>query len=359
MAQKDIAEKILEDFPDVFSDIVNVLLFDGEEVVKPESLRDSLARSAYKADGGLHEQERDVAKCVEVDGVIFAMIGFENQSVSERPMPLRMIGYDGASYRKQLKDIGSVLKKNAEIMKSNRAARKAGKPTAPLLKVPKPYPVITVVLYFGLDPWKYSPNLTDCLEIKDVYRPYVNEYKLNLFEIAFLPDETIEKFKSDFKEVARFFSLARRRKQGEDIPDSAFWEAFDLDHIEETLDLLVAFTGDKNLRQDYFAAAQEGGVSMSEFFDKVFSREFAEKNKKLAEQFEKIAERDDKIAKQDEKLAEQFEKIAERDEKIAEQDEKIAEQDEKIAEQDNEINSMRSLIEKLQRENALLKEASA
>ena len=31
MAEKDIAEKQLEDFPDVFTDIVNVLLFDGNQ----------------------------------------------------------------------------------------------------------------------------------------------------------------------------------------------------------------------------------------------------------------------------------------------------------------------------------------
>lgn len=33
MAEKDVAEKILESYNDVFSDIVNVLLFDGKEVV--------------------------------------------------------------------------------------------------------------------------------------------------------------------------------------------------------------------------------------------------------------------------------------------------------------------------------------
>ena len=33
MAQKDIAQKLLEDYEDVFADIVNVLVFDGEEIV--------------------------------------------------------------------------------------------------------------------------------------------------------------------------------------------------------------------------------------------------------------------------------------------------------------------------------------
>ena len=36
MAGKDITEKILEDFPDVFADIVNVLLFDGKQEIQEE-----------------------------------------------------------------------------------------------------------------------------------------------------------------------------------------------------------------------------------------------------------------------------------------------------------------------------------
>ena len=40
MAEKDIAEKILEDYPDVFADIVNGLLFNGKMVIRPEELED-------------------------------------------------------------------------------------------------------------------------------------------------------------------------------------------------------------------------------------------------------------------------------------------------------------------------------
>jgi len=37
MGQKDIAEKILEDYNDVFADIINGLLFDGVQEIKPEA----------------------------------------------------------------------------------------------------------------------------------------------------------------------------------------------------------------------------------------------------------------------------------------------------------------------------------
>lgn len=47
---KDIAEKVLLSYNDVFSDIVNVLLFGGKEVTLENDLEDQTTRTAYKAD---------------------------------------------------------------------------------------------------------------------------------------------------------------------------------------------------------------------------------------------------------------------------------------------------------------------
>ena len=62
MQEKDITQKMLEQFNDVFSDIVNVLLFDGKDVVDENSLIDTPTKSMMKLDGKVHSQDRDVAK---------------------------------------------------------------------------------------------------------------------------------------------------------------------------------------------------------------------------------------------------------------------------------------------------------
>ena len=57
MTQKDKVEKLLEEHNDVFADIINVLLFNGKETVKEDSLEDMNIISQYKVDDGfLHEQ---------------------------------------------------------------------------------------------------------------------------------------------------------------------------------------------------------------------------------------------------------------------------------------------------------------
>ena len=49
MGAKDMTEKYLESYNDVFSDIVNVLLFQGKRVVQPGQLANSRERAIYKA----------------------------------------------------------------------------------------------------------------------------------------------------------------------------------------------------------------------------------------------------------------------------------------------------------------------
>ena len=62
MGEKDIVEKTLESYNEVFADIVNVLLFKGEQIIQPEDLVDQTPRAMYKADDKIREVERDVAK---------------------------------------------------------------------------------------------------------------------------------------------------------------------------------------------------------------------------------------------------------------------------------------------------------
>ena len=103
MAQKDLTEKTLEAYNDVFSDIINVLVFHGKPIVKEDELEDASPLSMFKADGKLHEQERDVSKYWKKTNLRISLFGLENQTKYESVMPLRMFGYDGAAYRAQVK----------------------------------------------------------------------------------------------------------------------------------------------------------------------------------------------------------------------------------------------------------------
>ena len=239
MAQKDASQKILESYNDVFSDIVNVLLFKGRKVLAEEELEDQAPRAYYKTDGKIHEIERDVAKRWKNGNIRVACIGFENQTASDPDMPLRVIGYDGAEYRAQL-----------------------------LSKQAVHYPVVTLVLYFGHEHWNGPLTLKERLDIPKEFDEYVNDYKIRVFEIAFMDEKEVDLFQSDFRAVADYF--VQKQKNGNYKPKPQ-----DLKHVQETLQLLSVMTNDHRFEDVYNEAsdAQKGEMrNMCEILDKIENR---------------------------------------------------------------------------------------
>ena len=238
MPERDITEKHLEAYDDVFSDMVNVLLFNGQRRVGPEDLRDTRARTLYKTDGKLREQERDVSKLWVSRGVVISLIGIENQTEIDRDMALRVFGYEGADYRGQLSGDKSL------------------------------YPVITLVLYFGERRWTAPRSLYERIQVPEELRPFVNDLKLNVFEVAFLTDEQVERFTSDFRIVADYFVQMRRDQDY--VPSRQVVE-----HVDAVLKLLSALTRDNRFEeaQNHFRKGES--VTMLSVLDKVEARGIA------------------------------------------------------------------------------------
>ena len=235
MQQKDLSEKVLEDNNDIFADIVNVLLFDGEDTVEESSLVNTTIHSQYKDDSGkLHEQEIDVAKYWRKGDTDIVLYGIENQTKVESRMPVRIFGYEGASYRGQ-HDKKTIV------------------------------PVITMVLYYGTDRrWTAPANIKSLIKVPDGLDKYVNDVKANVFEIAWLTDEQISKFKSDFKIVANFF--VNKRKNKDYIPD----DKTTIKHVDEILKFLSVMTGDN--RYEKLLADKEGVSNMCDVAQRLEDR---------------------------------------------------------------------------------------
>ena len=235
MNEKDTTEKLLEDYNDVFADIVNTLIFDGKERIKADSLEDNKINSAYKAeDGKLHEMERDVSKYWKEGKTNLLVVGIENQTKAEKLMPARIIGYDGASYRSQL------------LKSTGRSSKK------------KLTPVVTIVLYFGLTRWNKPKNLKDILDIPTGLEDFVSDYKINVFEIAFLPEETVNRFKSDFRLVAKYFINIRKNPYY--IPE----DENEIKHVDAVLKFLSIMSGSEKALEKFMSIGEREVKNMSD-----------------------------------------------------------------------------------------------
>lgn len=245
MGTKDITEKHLIEIDEIFADIINGTIFNGKQIVKENELQDIPMKSQFKADSNkIHEQERDIAKRWSKDGVIFSILGIENQTAIDKDMPLRVISYDGASYKSQL-------------LKKNDLRR---------------YPVITIVLYYGKELWAAPKSLKECLDIPDYLESYVSDYRINVFDITHMTDHEIDKlFHSDFKAFAK---VVKDIDNADKIDDK-------IDHPDEMLKLLSTFTGDERFTE--LEGIFKGGTNMCEIIDRYETKGKIEAFREIAE----------------------------------------------------------------------------
>lgn len=96
MGQKDLAAKQFERSPEVFADIINALIFEGEQVISPGDLQPAPTESLYPAAiGALRNQYNDVSKYEIAKGNIKIQYTLENQSGPDYRIVLRKAGYEG------------------------------------------------------------------------------------------------------------------------------------------------------------------------------------------------------------------------------------------------------------------------
>lgn len=227
MGQKDITEKALIQRNEVFADIVNNLVFEGKQQIGEDELEMAGTHFVYQGEAGFRELERDVSKFWKKKNIRIALFGIENETVPENDMPLRVIGYDGSAYRDQIKyEIDSEGKR---------------------IKTIKCFPVITLVLYFGYKKhWDKAKTLHEALgdTLDDRIKSLVSDYKMNLYEIAYLTDEQLKGFKSDFRFVADYYVQMQRTGHYKGSKE-------EMKHAREVLQLMAVLTGDGRFADMY------------------------------------------------------------------------------------------------------------
>lgn len=239
MGQKDLAAKRFESSPEVFADIINAFIFEGERVVFPKDLQSAPTESLYPAvNGVLRSQYNDVSKYEIRNGRIAIQYTLENQSGPDYKIVLRKAGYEGAVYRQQYD----------------------GEET---------YPVITLVLYWGDTAWNGTSDLYHFFQKKGIHglvRKYIDNVRLHMYSMRCLPQEIRQRFRSDMRIVVDYLAEGKKYEPTEQkIAD-----------VDGTMRMLYALTGDTdfiNHIERLEEIQKRGGlVTMCEVVDKFVQR---------------------------------------------------------------------------------------
>ena len=242
MGQKDLVTNRCLSDNERYSDLINGVVFGGEQKLNSDSLQELDSRSIvgkwlYKYGYKERQLYRDIVKRAAF-GMNFAVIGVENQSEVHYLMPLRAMAYDLAEYDKQASRIRKQIRK------------KRGITTAEFLsgfgKNNKLHPCVTIVLFYG-EEWDGSKELHGLLDFTDIpeeLKEYVNNYKVHIVNMSKWEDAEV--FRTDLKQIFKFLRCANDKAKIKELTeqDVAFGE---LD--EEAYDMIAEYANSSMLKK--------------------------------------------------------------------------------------------------------------
>ena len=265
---------------EVFADAFNYYLYAGEEVIKPDCLRELDTAELASLFGKNNESAqvqvyRDVLKsatAMEDGRATYLILGIENQTGIHYAMPVRNMVYDGLQYYSQVRTISK--KNRNEGIKLSKEEFLSG-----FAKGDRLLPVVTLVVYFGAKAWDGPKSLHEMMYPSDQRSlAYVADYRINLLEPATMNDEEIAGLKTDLKDVFYFIKYsgdkARLREMVENNEDfrhmkrltaeminSVTKSGINLPEREEDVDMCLAI---QQMREESFADGEARGVAIGE-----------------------------------------------------------------------------------------------
>ena len=198
-----------------FADAFSCLLYGGEQVIRPEELREldtTELTVPYGNNARVPVQKyRDLLKLWNAmmdDTAIYVILGAELQDKVHYGMPVKDGLYDMLGYSKQIAEIKRSYKKDSgtadetddegELTVEDGVLKiklTSAEFLSGLRKDDKLIPIITAVVYLGEEPWDGPRSLFEMLDIRDKRLiPFLNDYKLNLISPADMDEDEFDKF---------------------------------------------------------------------------------------------------------------------------------------------------------------------
>lgn len=279
MGALDIEAKQYLGKKEAFADAFNYLLFEGEQVINPDSLQEMDASQIalpYGNNARLPIQKyRDLLRIWEAmtDGKrIYVILGAEIQGKVHYAMPVKDGLYDWIGYSKQVEETRKSLKKDENsggeadlyaedgILKIKLTSEEF---LSGFRKTDKLIPIITAVVYVGADPWDGSKSLFEMLDIDDErIIPFLNDYKLNIISAADMPEDDFKKFHTDLGFAMQV--IKHQKDDADKIIESTNHRKIDTD---------AAFFLKKAANLDLEFEREEDGIDMCESLKKKEQRD--------------------------------------------------------------------------------------
>lgn len=244
-----------------FADFFNAVLFDGQQIIKPDELEDLdteqssiLEHRKYTESIGASRDNVKIRKKSMLYGVEFVILGMEGQEHIHYAMPMRVMGYDYGTYKKQY-DANIAKYKDVKGLSEDEYLSR-------MKKTDKFIPVITIVVYYGEKPWDGATSLHGMLNIPKEMELFINDYKMHLVEAR---KNNLKLHNINNRDLFNLLEiLLNKSGKLNEIREKAINYAKE-HSVEKSVIMTVA--GAANCKLDYNLIAEKGDADMCTVFE--------------------------------------------------------------------------------------------
>ena len=188
--------------------MINGAFFKGEQIMDAEELEEVDSKLVH------HERNEEAInvirdKVYKWKGQYISICVLENQSYVDYRMVFRVMLEESVSYIKQQKRAYKKWKEAKYPFDKNEFLSQ-------MRKEEKYTPVITLILYLGTEQkWDGAKSLYEMLEMREEWKPFVTNHKLNLFDYHDYEDYSF--FKTENRIIFELLSCAKNKIKMEKV----------------------------------------------------------------------------------------------------------------------------------------------
>ena len=210
-----------------FANLFNGVIYGGRQVILPEDLEEVNPVSSVSVKNRTGKT-KNMKKYRDIimkwrNQATFVLLANESQDMVHYAMPHKVMLYDGMDYETQIrnnwKNFNDRRKQNKKTGQPLEHLT-AGEYLSRFRKKDRLIPIISLVFYYGSEPWDGPVDLYDMFQLEgtkeenEILEKYLPNYKINLVDAERLED--VEKFSDDLQVI---LTMLRYRDSKEELTD--------------------------------------------------------------------------------------------------------------------------------------------
>ncbi len=260
VGKKDIGLKTYLRDTARYADLWNGGVFQGRQIVKAEELREASPVHVRSEHDEAMERQGDLVMKQYCNGQRFVVLALENQEKTDYAMPVRVMIQEALEYDRQLREIRRENERRYKAYQEGNdstACREFYQDEGEFLyKVRSAdwlLPVVTLVVYWGEQPWKGPKSLHEMIcfddintEMEQALKKLLPEYPLHFLDVSSFCH--FEYFRTELGPLLEIFQKRNSRESVRRYFEAGDWHR-QMD--DESWSLLEQLTGSKSLEKQF------------------------------------------------------------------------------------------------------------